>query len=195
MNSFSPKLGFSAVSREPGRTSQNEVATIRVRDLESQLCEEPAAAPQSFWSIVLSCCLLRRDKKRSTLQTCKNQWTAEYDSGPDIDINSYRSYMLETVHIPTADDVHNYAPTTNDDGKIAAHGSISQTCKDQWTEYDDGPDSGINPYRSYMLQAVQIPTENDGRNSATTTNDDGKIAAHGSIPSIAENHGARRVFA
>lgn len=78
---------------------------------------------------------------------------------------------------------HNYAPTTNDDGKIAAHGSISQTCKDQWTEYNNGPDSGINPYRSYMLQAVQIPTENDGRNSATTTNDDGKIAAHGSMSS------------
>lgn len=126
MKSFSLKLGFPARSRETSPTSLKAEAAIRVEDLESRLFEKPAGTPRSFWSRLFSCCILRPDKEPLAPLTSNNRW-AEYANGHDSDINPYRSYIVPAVRVSTLNDGIRSSATTDDDGKLAAHDSISST--------------------------------------------------------------------
>lgn len=107
---------------EPGRSAQDPTA-IGMRDLESQIIEQQAVAPRSFWSRIFSCFYPRVRSRPAN----DHQW------------RDYSRNHIETSQIFIANGTDSAA--TNNDGKAASHKSPSLRSDQSGTLFVDEADS------------------------------------------------------
>lgn len=115
-------LGLFCSGVEPGRTAQEPTA-IGMRDLESQIVEQQAAAPRSFWSRIFSCFYPRARSRPAN----DHQWS------------DYSRTNIEISQNFIANETDSAA--TNNDGKAASHRSPSLRSDQSGTLIVDETDS------------------------------------------------------
>lgn len=164
---FFSKLCFPSWGRsgiETGRTLQEPMATIQIRDLKSQQVEESTAVSRSFWLRPFRRFLPRVKKQRSA--------PASHYQRTD-----YSRLHIENPQLSTANGSD--SETINDDGKVICHAPISLH-----------PTSGtsIVDVAASEMTIFKGIANHDSRSSASavsfenSTDVAGKSAKHNNIP-------------